>query len=180
MSKRLIESKAIKIIALILVLIFAFGVFSAVFDGIRIKNNKEPVFVVEKVSENNLTITYYGLGYKIIRHLQYSNLEPFENNIDVKIGTWFLKYKREEVEITDAIFDIVDLTVVENLPCEDAFETFYEDDEYVYQFPRIKSSYVVVHFRTGEQMNVKEALNSGKIKIGDLDEWKIEYTKTKK
>lgn len=38
-------------------------------------------------------MTYWGLGYKVIRYVGVSPNEPYESNIGVKMGNWFMKYK---------------------------------------------------------------------------------------
>ena len=41
-------------------------------------------------------MTYWGLGYKVIRYVGVSPNEPYENNIGVKMGSWFMRYELEQ------------------------------------------------------------------------------------
>ena len=59
----------------------------------------------------------------------------------------------------------------------DALEGFYSDETYVYSFPSIRSSVVIVYYKDGTEQTVKDALAEGKIKISDLDWFGIQYCK---
>jgi len=59
----------------------------------------------------------------------------------------------------------------------DALEKFYSDDTYLYSFPSIRSSVVIVYYKDGTEQTVKDALAEGKIKISDLDWFGIQYYK---
>ena len=64
------------------------------------------------------------------------------------------------------------------LPIPAAIEKFYEDENFVYKFGGIKSSYVECTFSNGAVMNVKDALASGMVTISDLDKYGIDYRRT--
>lgn len=59
----------------------------------------------------------------------------------------------------------------------DALEYFYSDDTYLYCFPSIRSQYVIVYFKNGTEMPIREALAAGTVKIHDLDWFGIQYYK---
>jgi len=62
-----------------------------------------------------------------------------------------------------------------NLPVDDSFEKFYEDEKYIYSFNTVRSQYVECKFSDGSKMNVKDALESGLVTIDDLDRFAIKY-----
>ena len=69
----------------------------------------------------------------------------------------------------------------ENFACDTASEEIYKDDEYIYYLPCQKSQYIKVIYAPNEyQEGLKSSLEDGKIKISDLDEFNIEYTKQKR
>ena len=58
---------------------------------------------------------------------------------------------------------IIDKTKEENITCNTALEQFYEDKEYIYYFPCIKSKNVIVIYSNGYQETVKSSLEYGDI-----------------
>ncbi|MBQ6932583.1 MAG: hypothetical protein IJN38_10685, partial [Clostridia bacterium] len=106
------------------------------------------------------------------------------------VAGWMLTYtaKKDDVKScikfdaqlnsdTPLVTSIEDLTVKQQLTTDTASQPFYEDDEYIYSYPSIRSDYVIVKFINGTQMTAKEALEKGYITIGDLDLWQIKYIK---
>lgn len=75
---------------------------------------------------------------------------------------------------------MVDRTVTEGIPTDQALEPFYEDEGFVYSFPSIRSGYVMVYYKDGTGQTVKEALAEGKIAVSDLDRFGISYYKEEK
>ena len=59
--------------------------------------------------------------------------------------------------------------------CAQVLEEFYRDDNFVYFYSCIKSSYVIEKFKNGIEMTVKDALQNEYITIKDLDEFNINY-----
>ncbi len=80
----------------------------------------------------------------------------------------------------DDNFEIIDKTQDGTIDCATKIEVFYEDSEYTYSFTCVKSEYVIVKYSGGTEETVKEALNKGRIDIGDLDKFGIFYQKTAK
>ncbi len=72
-------------------------------------------------------------------------------------------------------FTIVDRTQNEQLGVGMAFEEFYSDSKYSYSFSCVKSQYVEVRYNDGTVENIKDALKSKHIVIGDLDRFGISY-----
>lgn len=75
------------------------------------------------------------------------------------------------------ITEIIDRTVTEKIPTDQAMQPFCADEKYIYSFPSIRSEYVIVKFNNGDEMTVSTALGKGLITIADLDKWKIQYSK---
>lgn len=71
--------------------------------------------------------------------------------------------------------NIKDRAEDEGIPTDEAEEPFFEDENYIYSFPSIRSKYVIVTFADGTEMPVKEALEKGYITIRALDVYAIQY-----
>lgn len=74
-----------------------------------------------------------------------------------------------------SVINIVDRVEQEGLITAEALELFYEDGEYEYYFPSIRSSLVYVEYADGTQKPIKEALAAGDVSIADLDWFGIRY-----
>ena len=61
----------------------------------------EPKCCIKIVSYDGSKVTYWGLGYKVIRYVGVSPNEPYENNIGVKMGSWFMKYELPKPDSTE-------------------------------------------------------------------------------
>ena len=97
-----------------------------------------------------------------------------DNNKPVIFSTWGYDYAPPEV--LGEIVKIIDRTVTENLPCDTAFEKFYEDAENEYYFNCIKSDYIIVEYANGYKEDIKAALESGNATLADLRKFNIAYT----
>ena len=64
--------------------------------------------------------------------------------------------------------------------CTQSLEKFYEDDNYTYSFPCIKSSSVFVKFPNGNKMLVIKALEEDKVTIDELIKAGLEVVKKEK
>ena len=64
--------------------------------------------------------------------------------------------------------------------CAQSLEKFYEDDNYTYSFPCIKSSSVFVKFPNGNKMLVIKALEEDKVTIDELIKAGLEVVKKEK
>ena len=83
----------ILVIALIILVIFWVGIVAKYIDSARVRNGIEPKLTIKIVSYDGSKVTYWGLGYKVIRYVGVSPNEPYKNNIGVKMGNWFMKYE---------------------------------------------------------------------------------------
>ena len=81
------------IIILIVLLIAILGFITKYIDKGRVATNNEPKYCIKIVSNDGNKVTYWGLGYKVIRYVGVSPKEPFESNIGVKMGSWLMKYE---------------------------------------------------------------------------------------
>ena len=89
------------IILIIIVFLIITGVITSYIDSARVRNGIEPKFTIKTVSYDGSKITYWGLGYKVIRYVGVSPKEPYQNNIGVKMGSWFMKYELSSYESID-------------------------------------------------------------------------------
>lgn len=92
------KKKVLVIVGVIFIILIALGLFTSYVDSARVRNGVEPKYVIKLVNESGSKVTYYGLGYKVIRYVSVSPSEPYKNNIGVKYGNWFMKYDLEPEE----------------------------------------------------------------------------------
>ena len=77
---------------LLMILIVA-GIVTNYIDSGRVTTGHEPKYCIKIINNDGSKVTYWGLGYKVIRYVGVSPNEPYESNIGVKMGNWFMKYK---------------------------------------------------------------------------------------
>ena len=96
------KKKNVLIVCITIFVILAFLSFIANYiDKGRVSTGHEPKLTIKIVSEDGKKVTYWGLGYKVVRYPSVSPNEPYKNNRGVKMGSWFMKYELdEEVNIT--------------------------------------------------------------------------------
>lgn len=175
------KNKIITIIIISLLAIFIFGVYSKYVDSARVRTGHEPKLIIKITSDNGNKITYWGLGYKVIRYPSVSPNEPYKNNKGVKMGSWFMTYKIPNKDTKYVIKEIRDLTKsMLTFSCAEALDKFYEDENYQYFYNCLKSKYIIVIYEDNSEETVKEALKKEHIKISDLDTYKIDYLKYEK
>ena len=99
-------------IVIILIFIVISGITNYI-DGGRVRAGVEPVCSIKIVSEDGNKVTYWGLGYKVIRYPSVSPNEPFKNNRGIKMGNWFMKYELEKYSIVNMIiFKIEEISTI--------------------------------------------------------------------
>ena len=173
------KKKKTIIISLSLILII-FGLYAKYVDSARVRTGHEPKITIKITSKDGSKVTYWGFGYKVIRYPSVSPNEPYKNNKGVKFGSWLMKYKLpsnnnlEINKITDKTKTMI------NFACAEVLSSFYEDENYVYYFDCMKNKYVIVTYTDNSEETVSEALKNNRIKISDLDNYKIYYIKTEK
>lgn len=92
-----------KLLLTAIILLITLSIFTYFMDLKNYNNNIEPKHCIKVINKDDSKVTYYGLGYKIIRYVNVSPVEPFSNNKGSKFGSWFMKYDlpSEPQEITD-------------------------------------------------------------------------------
>lgn len=85
------KKMCISVIIAIIVIIIA-GIITNYIDSSRVTTGNEPKYCIKIISNDGNKVTYWGLGYKVIRYVGVSPNEPYENNIGAKMGSWFMKY----------------------------------------------------------------------------------------
>lgn len=87
-------NKKLKIFLIVLGIIFILGIVFFSIDYNRVQKQEKPIFCLNVTTyRDGGTKEYYGLGYKVI---DFHTLEGFD---EIKIGTWFMKYKDFEAEM---------------------------------------------------------------------------------
>ena len=110
-------------IAIVVILLIIAGIITNYADGGRVATGHEPKYCIKIVSDDGSKVTYWGLGYKVIRYVGVSPKEPYESNIGVKMGSWFMKYELTESNVikieyegqTINVTDIKDIETIENI-----------------------------------------------------------------
>lgn len=80
-------------IVIIIIAIIVAGIITNYTDTGRITTGHEPKYCIKVINNDGSKVTYWGLGYKVIRYVGVSPNEPYENNIGAKMGNWFMKYE---------------------------------------------------------------------------------------
>ena len=88
-------------ISILLILIVA-SLITKYIDTANVSTGHEPECCIKIVSHDGGKVTYWGLGYKVVRYVGVSPKEPYENNIGVKMGSWFMRYD----DPTNVILDV--------------------------------------------------------------------------
>lgn len=94
MKKKVILSAA-ALLSILLLLVLA-GWVTNYADSARVGTGHEPKYCIKTVSGDGSKETYWGLGYKVVRYVGVSPEEPYESNIGVKMGSWFMDYEKPE------------------------------------------------------------------------------------
>ena len=80
-------------VGILLMILIVAGIVTNYIDSGRVVTGHEPKYCIKIVNNDGSKVTYWGLGYKVIRYVGVSPNEPYESNIGVKMGNWFMKYK---------------------------------------------------------------------------------------
>jgi len=80
-------------VGILLMILIVAGIVTNYIDSGRVATGHEPKYCIKIVNNDGSKVTYWGLGYKVIRYVGVSPNEPYESNIGVKMGNWFMKYK---------------------------------------------------------------------------------------
>ncbi len=90
-----------------------------------------------------------------------------------------LKWEKYSCPLKETTFEIIDESKnIKDFICAEALEEIYRDDEYIYFLSCLKSEYIKVNYSPDHfSENIKTALKEGRVKISDLDRFKIDYIK---
>ena len=80
-------------VGILLMILIVAGIITNYIDSGRVTTGHEPKYCIKIINNDGSKVTYWGLGYKVIRYVGVSPNEPYESNIGVKMGNWFMKYK---------------------------------------------------------------------------------------
>ena len=80
-------------VGILLMILIVAGIVTNYIASGRVATGHEPKYCIKIVNNDGSKVTYWGLGYKVIRYVGVSPNEPYESNIGVKMGNWFMKYK---------------------------------------------------------------------------------------
>ena len=142
------KKRVLIVLSIAIALLLIAALVTSYADSARVRNSVEPVHTIKIVSEDGCKVTYWGLGYKVVRYPSVSPNEPYKNNRGVKYGSWFMNYDpiiedgtKEEVYLdTDArILQLVNFYDNEQEPA--GFETM-TTDSYAY-VPKVPGVYPV-------------------------------------
>lgn len=95
------KKKSLIITGIIIIILVVTGLVTSYIDSARVRNSVEPRFVIKITTDGGNKITYWGLGYKIVRYPAVSPNEPYKNNLGVKFGSWFMNYKLSNYKSID-------------------------------------------------------------------------------
>ena len=96
------KKKSLIITICVLVVLIIASLITKYIDTANVSTGHEPECCIKIVSQDGGKVTYWGLGYKVVRYVGVSPNEPYEINIGVKMGSWFMKYE----DPTNVILDV--------------------------------------------------------------------------
>ena len=145
------RKKGLIITSCILVVLIIASLITKYVDTANVSTGHEPECCIKIVSQDGGKVTYWGLGYKVVRYVGVSPKEPYEDNIGVKMGSWFMKYEDPTNEILDVksfgtnntfqISEKADVDFITNLlknskyigePCDGIVDYAITYDDYTY------------------------------------------------
>lgn len=134
------KKKVLIYIGIILGVLVIAGLITSYKDSARVRTGIEPKYTIKISNADGSKITYWGLGYKVIRYTSVSPNEPYKNNRGVKYGSWFMKYEKPHVEENneeinkEEISDVV-MTIKNGTLSKDGVTVILKnntDDDYTY------------------------------------------------
>ena len=109
------KKKIFLILGIIVVLLVSAALVTSYIDSARVRNSVEPKCTIKIVSEDGNKVTYWGLGYKVIRYPSVSPNEPYKNNRGVKYGGWFMNYELHAEEDKPEEYDLIPMVMVDGV-----------------------------------------------------------------
>ena len=145
------KKKGLIITISVLVILFIASLITKYIDTANVSTGHEPECCIKIVSADGGKVTYWGLGYKVVRYVGVSPDEPYESNIGIKMGSWFMKYDNPTNVILDVksfgenktlkVSDKADVDFITNLlknskyidePCDGIVDYAITYDDYTY------------------------------------------------
>ena len=80
---------------IIVIAVVIVGVITNYIDSSRVTTNHEPKFCIKTISSDGCKVTYWGLGYKVIK---FNRMGGYNK---VKIGSWSMQYEDFDNEIEE-------------------------------------------------------------------------------
>ena len=80
--------KGLLVCIIIFVILAVLSFIANYIDKGRVSTGHEPKLTIKIVSDDGDKVTYWGLGYKVVRYPSVSPNEPYMNNRGVKMGTF--------------------------------------------------------------------------------------------
>ena len=96
------NKKGFIVTLLVLLILIIVSLITKYIDTANVTTGHEPECCIKIVSHDSGKVTYWGLGYKVVRHVGVSPNEPYKSNIGVKMGSWFMNYEKP----TNVILDV--------------------------------------------------------------------------
>ncbi|MBQ7036032.1 MAG: hypothetical protein IJN74_00885 [Clostridia bacterium] len=96
------KKKGFIITVCVLLILIVASLITKYIDTANVSTGHEPECCIKIVSYDGGKVTYWGLGYKVVRYVGVSPDEPYENSIGVKMGSWFMNYEKP----TNVILDV--------------------------------------------------------------------------
>ena len=116
------KKKVLIIVGIIVAILVVAGLVTSYADSARVRNGVEPKFTIKIVTDGGNKVTYWGLGYKVVRYPSVSPNEPYKNNRGVKYGNWFMKYEINDSNVKESTYEITDVENV-SINIYDIFNT---------------------------------------------------------
>lgn len=136
------KNKVFITVIVVAIILFVACIITNYMDSARVRTGNEPKFCIKTVSYDGNKVTYWGLGYKVIRYVGVSPKEPYKNNIGVKMGNWFMKYELDKNDNKEEKREYIKTyNVIEKLDITD------ETGDYNY--------YVIKQFQDNEPVLIK-------------------------
>lgn len=107
---------------ILVLLLVSIALATSYVDSARVRNSIEPKCTIKIISDDGNKVTYWGLGYKVIRYPSVSPNEPYKNNRGAKYGSWFMKYELPTEENKQDGYDMVPMVMIN--------DTLYLDSGY--------------------------------------------------
>jgi len=168
------KKKVLIIVGIIVVLLISAGLVTSYIDMARVRNSVEPKFTIKIVSEDGNKVTYWGLGYKVIRYPSVSPNEPYKNKLGAKFGSWFMNYKLSNYENIDVEL-IRDESVIQVTRTRDIefLINLFEDSKYINELCKGAQTHKIIigkdtYYLKEDCMEIQKGKKQAKISDEDL------------